>query len=298
MKRKIAKLVINTIRSNCIFLVLFLVVILISFISYHSYYPDDNIPDSSLANFMDPNSDECKFNSSQYFNYSLRNFGKHFTVDATGTLPWVSGSNFLLLSDLVYDKPNKDEREMNYFIDTVKTSIDTMKNGQVIFIRGLWLNVDFFFENYYAKIKTKFILITHNSDNEPKEKYKKYLDDAKFIAWFAANVDFSHPKHIAIPLGFENTFWFPPKVKYIRRICSEKQLIPWEKRKHLMYVNINPYTNSKARSYLNGYFKNFKGALINNYRVNYTKFMNIIGNSKYVLCPRGKLIFSLFLFSS
>ncbi len=67
--------------------------------------------------------------------------------------------------------------------------------------------IDDFFSHESMKIKTKFILITHNSDYLlTNEKHLGYLNDNNnLLAWFGHNPRFEHSKFIPIPIGIENT---------------------------------------------------------------------------------------------
>ena len=88
-----------------------------------------------------------------------------------------------------------------------------------------------------------------------------------------------------MPIGFENTCWKPSHINFIRKVKTN-DLIPWYKRKYLLYLNFNSGTNPGSREYLINYFKNFTNVLISG-RVSYDVFLSHLENSKYVLCPRG-----------
>jgi hypothetical protein len=117
--------------------------------------------------------------------------------------------------------------------------------------------------------------------------YAKFLNDEKFVAWLGQNPGFFHPKFLLLPIGFENTYWYPLKIKYIRNV-TRKNLIPWNQRKYSIYFNFNANTNMAARGKLmNLYSGRFKDAYFTKERVSFTKYMDTIGNSRFVFCPRG-----------
>lgn len=205
----------------------------------------------------------------KYYRLKKDSYRLDLAVDSTGTLPFISGSNLVFIADYVYD--NK-----------ITTKTDELKNGDIIFVKIDY--IDYFFSWIYPKIKIKFILITHNGDYSTNIKHKKYLNQNKILAWFGQNPGFKHEKHIALPIGIENTFYFPDKIKFLRNV---RQLIPWKDRKYLLYLNYDPSTNSKKRNDLANMFKSFENVLIITQKVNYSTYMTHIGNSKYVLCPRG-----------
>jgi len=102
----------------------------------------------------------------------------------------VSGSNFLLNSDYVY--------YVNW--NTVEP-VEKIKYGQVVFVATHL--IDEFFQLIYPKLKTKIILITHQSDHPTEPKHLKFLlNDTKLIVWFAQNPGFIHKYHVPIPIGF------------------------------------------------------------------------------------------------
>jgi hypothetical protein len=196
-------------------------------------------------------------------------------VDATATLPFVSGANFMLYADYIHDKITRN------------VNLHQIKDGDVIYVKG-----DFvinFFRTVFPKIKKRFIMVTHNSDYPAKAKFVRYLNDNKMIAWFGENPTFKHPKLIPTPMGIENPNWGPHKIPYIRSV-NLSNLIPWEERKYLLYINFSPHTNIKKRQPMLDYFKKFDHVFINEKRVDYPTYMGHMGNSKFVLCPPGNAI--------
>jgi hypothetical protein len=207
-----------------------------------------------------------------------KNFRTDFTVDTTATLPYVSGSTLILYSDYIYDDHVKN----------VEQSIEQMKPGDVILVK-IDL-IDEFFTKIFIKLTKPFILITHQGDYSTDIKHAKYLNDSKLLVWFGQNPGFKHRKHIPIPIGIENSFYFPDKIEYQRNLTSlrtSRQLIPWKERKYLLYLNYNPNTNSKKRMNLAKMFRLFESVLIITEKVDYPTYMSHIENSKYVICPQG-----------
>jgi hypothetical protein len=166
----------------------------------------------------------------------------------------------------------------------VRRVLHDVKSGDVVYVKTD-LQTEFF-QKIYPNIHEEFILVTHNSDYETNVALKHYLDQDKIIAWLGPNPGFEHPKHIPLPLGLENTVFYPSKIEFIRAL-NVTSLIPWEKRKYLVYLNFNSGTNPGARKYLFDLFKDIPGVLISQKRLDYASYMNHIGDSKFVLCPRG-----------
>lgn len=113
--------------------------------------------------------------------------------------PFISGDNFRKISNFILDRHyNKilDQRQSFSFDPTL------VKKGDIIYICSLQL--DNFFENYYPKIKEKFILITGNADLPIKKEHLIYLDEDKIYACFSMNALEKHLKIIPIPRGLRN----------------------------------------------------------------------------------------------
>jgi hypothetical protein len=174
----------------------------------------------------------------------------------------------------------------DYIHDKLTRNVDLarLKNGDVIYVKADFiLN---FFRSVFPKIKTKFILITHNSDYPAKLKFIKYLNHPKMIAWFAENPAFVHPKLIPTPIGIENTNWTPSKTPFIRSV-NKSALIPWSERKYLLYINFAAKTNRKKRQPLLDHFSQFDSVFVHKSKVSFDTYMGYIENSKFVLCPQG-----------
>jgi hypothetical protein len=202
------------------------------------------------------------------------NFRNDFAFDSNGTWPYVSGANLVFIADFVYDFRVKNAKQ-----------VDQIRNGDIIYVKIDLIGS--FFQWVLPKIDKKIILITHNGDNEPKLKHIKHLNNENLIVWFGQNPTFYHPKFIALPIGLENPYWNPSKTIFIRNLNLNTDIIPWKNRKYSIYLNFSPHTNQAAREYLLTFYSQFKDALIIKERVSYATYMNQIGNSKYVLCPRG-----------
>jgi hypothetical protein len=208
--------------------------------------------------------------AADFGSFACKNFRPDYTLDTSGTLPYVSGANLVLFADHVYDFHVKN--------------IHSVRDGDVVYVKTDV--IDDFFIQIYPKISATFVLLTHNSDYSTKVKHEHYLNDTKLLAWFGQNPGFEHRKHFSLPIGLENPTWAPTKIDFVRSV-TETSLIPWEKRKYLLYVNFNSGTNPAARTQLLTRFRGIKDVFVSEKRVDYAAYMNQIGKSKYVLCPRG-----------
>jgi len=110
----------------------------------------------------------------------------------------------------------------------------------------IYVEVDYsgyFFEKVFPKIKVPIILITHNGDHSAPNKYFKYLDDPKIIAWFGQNCDRVHPKFIPIPIGIANPKWEHGNQQIFHEVMNGLVQRKNHEKKFSMYMNFSPSTN-------------------------------------------------------
>lgn len=130
--------------------------------------------------------------------------------------------------------------------------------------------------------KHDFILITHNSD------YKITVEDlpSNLKHWFAQNVCIKHPKIESIPIGLENSQWFPE----IGKINKMKDKIKEERNfKNLLYINHNISTNYNERYKPYQLFRDkpFATCVEGKNGEGFDSYLDNLYNHKFVLCPEG-----------
>lgn len=139
--------------------------------------------------------------------------------------------------------------------------------------------------------KEDFILVSHNSDGKILDYDTQFGANVNYIPnnlikWYGQNVCINHEKVKSIPIGLENTIWFPEIRKYdkISQIVTEKKNI-----RNLLYVNHNINTNPIEREKPYEIFRNKSWVtLINGSNgFNFNDYLNNIYNHKFVLCPEG-----------
>lgn len=113
--------------------------------------------------------------------------------------------NFRNLADWVYGWPNQFKEKIESVSDVHAVSL-CLPDGSIIYVRG-W-EIDNFFDSVYPKLKSKFVLVTGESDlSVPQAKHMEILNSnaSKIIHWFGQNglvnksnkyVPFTH-----IPIG-------------------------------------------------------------------------------------------------
>jgi len=72
---------------------------------------------------------------------------------------------------------------------------------EIIFLKATLLKE---FEKNLKNINKRFILISHNSDQDIDKRYKKILNCSYLIMWYACNCLINHPKIKCLPLGLHN----------------------------------------------------------------------------------------------
>lgn len=194
-------------------------------------------------------------------------FAVYYRHDRAPIDPYLSGDTFRAFSDHAYD-------EVTRFIPQL------VKEGQTIFVNGD--KIAEFFSKYHPQIRSRYILITHNSDRSIPGESSKYLDDEHIIAWFTQNPDgTNHPKLHPLPIGLENRYWKPDNVEIITRV-KEKHL----PKIHLLYCNFSTTSYVPERPFVHELLSTapFTYTQI---RKNYESFIEEIASSKFVLSPRG-----------
>ena len=123
---------------------------------------------------------------------------------------YIMGTNFKNICDHSAYPPHKYRETPNpfHYFDP-----KAVKDGDLIYISNDYI-VDFFL-NKHPKIKSRYILVSHQSDwSAPgcveggayknlaiKKRSLAFLNDPRLIAWFGLNQDLEHPKFIPLPAG-------------------------------------------------------------------------------------------------
>jgi len=150
-------------------------------------------------------------------------------------------------------------------------------------------NVNDFFDS--IKFDHDFILVSHNSDGKvtktPKETDADFNKKPKNLKkWFAQNVCVEDEIMVSLPIGLENSEWFPNINKIgqmINKLNSEKYF------KNTLYVNHNINTNIKERELPYKLFSNkdYVTCVSGHNGLDYENYIDNIYNHKFVLCPEG-----------
>ena len=156
-----------------------------------------------------------------------------------------------------------------------------VKENDIIFLKTDLKNI--YFKHYHPSIRSKYILITHNSDISIEKEDLVYLDN-KIKHWFATKLNVLASNNLsALPYGLENRRWLKNGlVKNYKRILT----VPTKKNDRIL-CSFNPNTNLVERAPLMNIAKQKKDIIdINNFAESNT-YLKELSNYSFNLCPEG-----------
>ena len=191
---------------------------------------------------------------------------KRFTsVYRPSSEPYISGDTFRKFSDHIYDESKK------FFPKRVKTN-------DIIFVKTELLSS--FFKNVNPYIESRYILISHNSDNEISSLEIKHMDK-KIIHWFAQNLNVKKGKDFSpLPIGIENLRYQTNGVLKDFNIQIPKQ------KKYYIASSFNVVTNEKIRKNVNSVLLG-NNNIINISASNHKEYILTLRDYMFNLCPEG-----------
>lgn len=181
--------------------------------------------------------------------------------------PHLSGDTFRAYCDHAYDELSR------IFLPS------RVRDGQTVFVNADQLGE--FFQKYHPLIHAKYILVTHNSDQPIPGPYRIYLEDEKIIVWFGQNVEKTHPKLHALPIGLENRQWKPQNVETIAQVREAH--LP---KIHLLYCNFSTTSYPLERPMVYALLAHAPFTF-EQPRKDFIRYLEDIASSKFVLSPRG-----------
>jgi hypothetical protein len=184
----------------------------------------------------------------------------------------IQGEKFIALADTIFC-PVEDDMYLP-FNTKIQGSILYSHTHHVIQLFELLRNCS------YAK--NSFIVLSHNSDSEtPNLAIPECVK-----MWYSQNVSYKNEKLKSIPIGLENSRWFP-EIGKLKKM--ESRLRKRKKSRNLLYINHNTLTNSEERKYIYDIYRNVKYATIENGKngVSFEKYIDNIYNHDFVICPNG-----------
>ena len=173
--------------------------------------------------------------------------------------------------NLINNIPSSDYR---YTVNTLDLRL--LNDNDLIYTPTFY--VDQLFEKL-EKLDKKVRIITHNADTNIT-----FLPPENVTKWYAQNVAIKDDRIISIPIGLENSRWYPEKKIKMQGILKRPK-----KYKNMLYVNQNVNTNPDKRAAL---YEMFEGAPyvtvergMNGQNIDH--YLQMIYNHPFVICPEG-----------
>jgi hypothetical protein len=166
------------------------------------------------------------------------------------------------------------QKDKHLLIETINTVWD---NPNLIFCYSCALST---LMNKLHLFKNKFILVSHNEDDNITEKYLSIANSPLVIKWFAQNIMMKHSKVHLLPIGIANTMW--PHGN-INNFVNIKNLNLDKEDKIYFYFNI--HTNSVERELCRNTIQN-KGIQFG-YSQSHDTYLSDLSKCKFAICPPG-----------
>ncbi len=124
-----------------------------------------------------------------------------------------------------------------------------------------------------------FVLMTGNSDHEITSEYLDLLNDNRLVAWYAQNIRIAHPRLRALPIGLENSQWWPEGPRAVVECGLAIRKI------NLCYLNFALGTHP-VRQWAFEIASKLKSVTIDENQPK-PQYLNRLARHKFSLCPRG-----------
>ena len=182
--------------------------------------------------------------------------------------PFLTGDSLRNLCDHVFD-------------ETQSFKPLEVKENDIVFLKTDLKEI--YFDHYHQSIKSKYILVTHNSDISIEKEDLSFLDD-KIKRWFAAKLNvLASNKLTALPYGLENRRWL--KNGLVKNFKSE--LSKNINKNERILCSFNPNTNLMERAPLVDIARNKQEIIdIRNFSKSKT-YIKELSNYSFNLCPEG-----------
>ena len=179
------------------------------------------------------------------------------------SLPYISGDTFRKFSNHIFD-------------ETRSFNPKKVKNNEIIFLNSELIEI--FFNIHDPKIKSKYILISHNSDKSPSREELNLISE-NVIHWFVQNLEINNNSRISfLPIGLENKRWLK---NGIFRNTTDSDF-----KSKLVLSSFNVYNNYSVRKMVLD-IANTNKNIENKKFSNSKKYFKELKQYKFILCPPG-----------
>jgi len=127
-------------------------------------------------------------------------------------------------------------------------------------------------------IKTKFVLVTHNSDDSPTTFDQALLNDPRLIKWYCQNKIFLHNKLESLPIGIANSQWPHGNIQLL--LTQREKRVPKD---IFLFLNFDCQTNKK-RDFI---MKCMKKLTVCMPKMSQEMYLEELSRSKFCICPPG-----------
>ena len=197
---------------------------------------------------------------------------------------FITGNKFKEIADFTFSSQPKHSDDYYSLPNTYNP--DSIKDGYIIYTDTGYVQ-EFF--NIVSKLDKQITLITHNGDIDIN-----IIPPANIIKWFTINVDIIHSKIESIPLGLENSLWFPgthKKEKMIAKLSESRDY------RNLAYMDHNVGTNLSTRLRLYQIYEDESWVTANRgsnrqsfITGKFGEYLDNVYNHKFVFSPEGNSI--------
>ena len=164
----------------------------------------------------------------------------------------------------------------------ILNNILLLKEGDKIFVKTDYLQ--YFFNNIFPKIQTKFYLITGVSDYEINNTYLNYLNDIRIIKWIGVNISIQNNNKVCkMLIGFQEVERNGGNQELLYKMYTIKKCFN-EKIDKLLITYFN--NTHSIRNNINNLFNN-QSYIEFGEKLDFENYLKKINNYKFVLCPRG-----------
>lgn len=139
------------------------------------------------------------------------------------------------------------------------------------------------FSGIIDRLENKFILVTHNSDENITEKYAQILECPKLIMWHAQNIMIHHEKLQLLPIGIANSMWPHGNIGALRNIMKT---LKNETKPRDFYFYFNIRTNLVERIDCKEQIEK-TGLVFEAPQRDFETYLKHLSTFKYAICPPG-----------
>jgi hypothetical protein len=188
---------------------------------------------------------------------------------------FITGEKFKSIADYIYTPSVKYEHDYNDFGNTFHPLY--IKDGDIIYTHTMFVKQLFL---VVRNIDKKLTIVSHNCDTAVDSSF---IIPANVVKWYSQNVNITDPRVESLPIGLENSRWFPEvrkKEKILAKLNDPREY------RNLVYMSHNIATNPDERLRLYQLYQN-EPWVTSKSSGGFDQYLDNIYNHKFVICPEG-----------